>query len=1134
MDLTIYSIGDENFLWQVLNAVARMFAGDGTFQSVAMIGFLVGVLLLGFEALMNAGQSVKFQNLLIAWIVWMLLFGWTANAKIHDVYDGSFQNVENLPGGMVATASMISGLGYALAYKFEDHFSLPNMVGPGTVTGGSAASTGFGRALELLHGLRTIPKNAPDSLTGNEQIDRSIKEYIKNCVQTSMNIDANDGPKSLDEIVKAQDTWEAMFFDSDVWVTTTYLEGDEEGGQTRTCENAHEKIGQTLTSGDFRGQLTENMNAEFATEQFTMDIKQSMRFMAGDMIDARLFMQNRFLGCLLRNQKTAADIRRAMASSRLSSLSCVSGEQAVASANIEMAGRSAIFANYVRPLLGFLEGLIWAISPFMALVIGLGMMGVKLVGKYLMLLLWISTWLPILAITNLYINMAAQGKLGDTGWADPTSGVEVLSVAYQTSVAKTAASYLSIGADMAAATPLLGLFLISGSIYTFNSLAQRMNPASGADPGGASTPRLGEQKDAIATVENTKGSITHSAMQGTSTPGSEQVMPKLQAGSALSSMQKSAQSQMQGAREDLTKSLGTSYASTVSSQEGWKGTEQLGRSIRTSEGQTAQTVDTVMNKIADTQSLSTSEKDQLRGMVAGGLSAGGFGQAQIQNMAENASSAEMKQAIENFDSQEMADKYSAEFQESLQKDVSGEKTDQLIEGVQSQDQESLENKASSYEQAQETYETSKSLESQFGSGWEVGLQQAAYNLDDEASSNLNQAVQELGLNDEANSMAQGFQALDPNMSDEKAEKMGNLWALSQAAQGQGDVNDAQQSAAANAFAGVLGHYGMATGGMGQPEQMDTGLDPTSDAFDPSRLSGNDAAGKAQAGDDGAARATDAAQDARDKGQQAAEASDSDILQRFAEGKVAVQDQDAQQRLETYDKMQGQLDAQADKLLNADTTTRQTTENLSGLYSWLDSSTGGPQSMSDAEIKDQFREKAMERFNSMGLEGEKYQNLADTFAEKGLAAVRGGETEMQNTGQGLDGRNEKLMNQAIMSYRDQASMDQKLDLVAARASNQQAAQSVYDNLAQIQHNVDTGQGTYTATSDQLPKMDNLDLKTPPTPTQNEPGTPAGNTQGGGRASAKAAFTNAEAQNQQAQAVRAEARYQPAGNTPQMTR
>ena len=64
----IYSIGDATYLASILNAVA-MLAGTQDMRTLAGVGFLLGVILVAFQGALQGAQGIKFQNVLIAWII---------------------------------------------------------------------------------------------------------------------------------------------------------------------------------------------------------------------------------------------------------------------------------------------------------------------------------------------------------------------------------------------------------------------------------------------------------------------------------------------------------------------------------------------------------------------------------------------------------------------------------------------------------------------------------------------------------------------------------------------------------------------------------------------------------------------------------------------------------------------------------------------------------------------------------------------------------------------------------------------------------------------------------------------------------------------------------------------------------
>ncbi|NMU72427.1 hypothetical protein HKA89_27115, partial [Vibrio parahaemolyticus] len=100
--------------------------------------------------------------------------------------------------------------------------------------------------------------------------------------------------------------------------------------------------------------------------------------------------------------------------------------QAIEQRNTQWAAEQTLFQSIVRPMMTFFEGFIYAITPLMAFVIALGQIGMRMAGKYLLILLWIQLWMPVMAIINLYIHLTVAGKMSAL---DAFAGTEVPSFA---------------------------------------------------------------------------------------------------------------------------------------------------------------------------------------------------------------------------------------------------------------------------------------------------------------------------------------------------------------------------------------------------------------------------------------------------------------------------------------------------------------------------------------------------------------------------------------------------------------------------------------------------------------------------------------------------------------------------------
>src|SRR5690606_15335265 len=137
---------------------------------------------------------------------------------------------------------------------------------------------------------------------------------------------------------------------------------------------------------------------------------------------------------------------------------------AIQQRNTQWAAEQSMFMTIVRPMMTFFEGFVYAVTPLAAFFMLMGRFGIGLVGKYLVTIAWIQLWMPVLSIINLYIHMSATGELSALE-NDPFSTFHGISEAYQIT-----SSWLATGGMLAAATPVITLFVVTGSTYAMTSL----------------------------------------------------------------------------------------------------------------------------------------------------------------------------------------------------------------------------------------------------------------------------------------------------------------------------------------------------------------------------------------------------------------------------------------------------------------------------------------------------------------------------------------------------------------------------------------------------------------------------------------------------------------------------------------
>jgi len=502
----IYSVGDAAFLEAILNGVA-MLTGNGDIRALASIGFVVGVIIVAFQSIASGGQGMKWGDMMVAWILYAVMFGPSGNVVIYSVYDWSARTVNNVPFGIAAVGSFLSRGTYILTKDFEQAFGLPTMT-----------NQGFGRTLEILLSTRKNtmgPANSVEPVSGDDDFSRTLTNYIQDCTLVGIQI----GDISADKIRRAPDTLAALAFNNPAYTTVTYLVGDPVSGQLRTCPNAFTEI-QNQYTGNYLPVWETFLNKAYGTP-YQSEVQQALDGIVGVGKNARTYMMNAYLTDVYRRAEDGALTWEEAGASLIET-------QAIEQLRVQNAAESSIFLRIARPLMAFMEGFTYALAPFMAMMIALGTLGIRLAAKYFMTLLWIQLWMPVMAIINLFINMTVQNKMAslqDAGVGGPGSTIDPTSMAGLLISHSTFADYISVAGTLAAATPAITLMIIYGTSVTATHLAGKLTPTDTVSEKNVAPDLAG-----VGSVVSMSPQYSHNMMAGASYTGAAQALPSMEVG----------------------------------------------------------------------------------------------------------------------------------------------------------------------------------------------------------------------------------------------------------------------------------------------------------------------------------------------------------------------------------------------------------------------------------------------------------------------------------------------------------------------------------------------------------------------------------------------------------------------------
>lgn len=263
MEFTIYSMGNIEFLTQVMNAVA-MVCGSGNYPRLVAVGFLVSLLFLGFQCIFQGAQRINLPQLVVCFIVYLCMFGPTCTVVLEDIYKGRVQNVDNVPLGVGVSGMAISNIGYGLTRMMEQ--------GYGTVD--RTTEHAFAEPLRLLNNLRSSDGmyNAINDSLGqwtagrHSDIKTALTNYLSECTMVKVQL----GGITVGEL--AGSPWgEAFHNTSDAHTTYLPIPGVTESGIV-TCNQGFEILDNALRQGMNDARFAQAVNSQLSIFEETASI----------------------------------------------------------------------------------------------------------------------------------------------------------------------------------------------------------------------------------------------------------------------------------------------------------------------------------------------------------------------------------------------------------------------------------------------------------------------------------------------------------------------------------------------------------------------------------------------------------------------------------------------------------------------------------------------------------------------------------------------------------------------------------------------------------------------------------------------------------------------------------------------
>ena len=490
-----YTVGDVSFMHSVLRAVSMIMYGDGgVIQGAYRLACLLGIIWLIVKGIFSK-QVIDIGSGFFVIFFYMCFFVPQSTLHIEDLQTKKYYTMEKIPLGVSVTLSLTSRIGKYFTDAYETVF-VESSADSALCSAGSMNCNGYMGTLDMIAKARSSLQNHAAYLAINKamcngaddisscDIERSILNYTKDCtVQKIMSPTERFTLKNVTGFKVNGDTQKEMKFNSKRHYTKVYAGPGKDG--VMNCLEAGNFIATALENNRVKttiynmafphhnlttaggsvndgGSGTDNGTKEGTYDVAAMqtDMDAALGGLGGQTADSYEYLKNVLIRPLMEKGLRDGFIDQNQLSAQIAL------DTAISQRNLQLAAESSMFATMIRPLTTFLEGFVLALTPLMPFILLLGINAFGVVMKYLLVLFWIQLWAPALAICNMYVQNVVKENLAlALGGTDITSftGIETATPVIQ--------HWLAVGGMMGASVPVLTLFILSGSIYTFNTLA---------------------------------------------------------------------------------------------------------------------------------------------------------------------------------------------------------------------------------------------------------------------------------------------------------------------------------------------------------------------------------------------------------------------------------------------------------------------------------------------------------------------------------------------------------------------------------------------------------------------------------------------------------------------------------------
>ncbi|EEO2502414.1 conjugal transfer mating pair stabilization protein TraG [Salmonella enterica] len=400
---TIYTVAGGAWFQDTLNGVAAFFnssAGDALIAMATAVSVIVGA--ATYIRTRNIMDLVKWAGFYV--LVIAVLVGDKRNVQIIDLSEpAAIYQVDNVPTGLAAPASLITRIGAGMAQVYDFVFARPDAL--------TYSKTGMLFGAQLAAGSSDFRFSEPE-------IQRMFSDYVHNCVVGDIML---NNKYSIGDLMNSTDPY-ALIFSKPSPLRGLY----DKNRNFLTCEQATTKI--NTDSSDISGR---NMSPFLQQVLNRMHGFTNQVFGPTNGASTALFTEmlgdsyNYFHG----NSMTSTEIIRKNVvmnglRSGLESFSAQNGDTAglvntatqtsMAKMRLSQATSASIAANTLPVMHSVLLGMTMALFPVLIVLAVVSSLSWTIIKGYIYTIAYLQMWPILFSILNHAMNFYLQGKLNGT------------------------------------------------------------------------------------------------------------------------------------------------------------------------------------------------------------------------------------------------------------------------------------------------------------------------------------------------------------------------------------------------------------------------------------------------------------------------------------------------------------------------------------------------------------------------------------------------------------------------------------------------------------------------------------------------------------------------------------------------